>query len=59
LDRHVKERYSEWDSAEGKAILAGKVSLAELADQVEKSNSDPKPRSGRQEFLENLVNSYL
>jgi xylose isomerase len=59
LDKQVKERYAEWDSAEGKAILAGKVSLAELADKVEKSNSDPKPRSGRQEYLENLVNSYL
>jgi xylose isomerase len=58
-DRHVKERYAEWDSAEGKAILSGKVSLADLADKVEKSNSDPKPRSGRQEYLENLINSYL
>ena len=59
LDKHVKDRYAEWDSAEGKAILAGKVSLADLAKKVEGSNSDPKPRSGRQEYLENLVNSYL
>jgi xylose isomerase len=59
LDKHVKDRYSEWDSADGKAILAGKVSLADLAKKVEGSNSDPKPRSGKQEYLENLVNSYL
>jgi xylose isomerase len=59
LARHVGDRYAEWDSAEGKAILAGQRSLADLAAKVEGSNSDPKPRSGRQEFLENLVNSYL
>jgi xylose isomerase len=59
LDKHVKDRYSEWDSADGKAILSGKVSLADLAAKVEGSNSDPKPRSGKQEYLENLVNSYL
>jgi xylose isomerase len=59
LDKHVKDRYAEWDSADGKAILAGKVSLADLAKKVEGSNSDPKPHSGRQEYLENLVNSYL
>jgi xylose isomerase len=59
LDRHVKDRYAEWDNADGKAILSGKVSLADLAKKVEDSNSDPKPRSGRQEYLENLVNSYL
>ena len=59
MESHVKDRYSEWDSADGKAILAGKVSLADLAAKVEGSNSDPKPRSGKQEYLENLVNSYL
>jgi xylose isomerase len=59
MDKHVKDRYAEWDSADGKAILAGKVSLADLAAKVEGSNSDPKPRSGKQEYLENLVNSYL
>src|SRR4051794_28904476 len=59
MDKHVKDRYAEWDSAEGKAILAGQRSLADLAAKVEGSNSDPKPRSGKQEYLENLVNSYL
>jgi len=59
LERHVKERYAEWDGGEGKAILAGQRSLADLAAKVEQSNSDPKPHSGRQEYLENLVNSYL
>jgi xylose isomerase len=59
LDRYVKERYAEWDGAEGQAILSGQRSLADLAAKVEKGNSDPRPKSGQQEYLENLVNSYL
>lgn len=59
LARHVKERYAGWDSAEGKAILAGQRSLADLAASVEARNHEPQPRSGRQEYLENLANSYL
>lgn len=59
LDKFVTERYAGWDSSEGKAILAGKRSLADLAARVEKESLEPTPRSGRQEYLENLVNSYL
>jgi xylose isomerase len=59
LARHVKGRYAGWDSAEGQAILDGKKSLAEIAAGVEARNAEPTPRSGQQEFLENLVNSYL
>jgi xylose isomerase len=39
--------------------LDGKKSLAEIAAGVEARNAEPTPRSGQQEFLENLVNSYL
>jgi xylose isomerase len=59
LDAFVRQRYAGWDSAEGKAILEGNRSLADLAARVEKESLDPTPRSGRQEYLENLVNSYL
>ncbi|HEU4826048.1 MAG TPA: xylose isomerase [Dongiaceae bacterium] len=59
LARHVKERYAAWDNPEGKAILAGQRSLADLAARVEAKNTEPQPRSGKQEYLENLVNSYL
>ena len=40
LDKYVKDRYAEWDSADGKAILAGKVSLADLAKKVEGARKD-------------------
>jgi xylose isomerase len=33
--------------------------LAELSDLVLSKGIDPKPRSGRQEALENLVNRYV
>ena len=51
-------RYAGWDSEEGRAILDGSRSLAELADQVLETHADPQPVSARQEFLENLVNRY-
>jgi xylose isomerase len=59
LARHVKERYAAWDSPDGKAILSGEQSLADLAAKVEARNAEPQPRSGKQEYLENLVNSYV
>jgi xylose isomerase len=55
----LKERYAGWDGAEGRAILGGERSLADLADRVLRSGIDPQPRSGRQEFLESLVNRYV
>jgi xylose isomerase len=58
LQRFVDERYSGWDGAEGKAILAGKRSLEDLAAAVEKRSLDPQPKSGRQEYLEGLVNRF-
>lgn len=54
-----KERYAGWETPEGKAMLAGKRSLAEIAARVEKKGIDPQPRSGRQELLEAIVNRYV
>ncbi|MET0221548.1 MAG: xylose isomerase, partial [Tardiphaga sp.] len=59
LSQPLAERYAGWDGAEGKAILAGQRSLAELADRAMSSGLDPQPRSGRQEYLESVVNRYL
>jgi xylose isomerase len=55
----VEERYAGWKSAEAKAMLAGKRGLDEIAARVEKQGVNPKPRSGRQELLENIVNRYV
>jgi xylose isomerase len=59
LAKVVDERYGGWDGPLGKEILSGKLSLADLAARVSKQGIDPKPVSGGQERLENLVNRYI
>ena len=58
LQGFVDERYSGWDGELGRAILAGERSLDDLARYVEERGLDPQPKSGRQEFLENLMNRF-
>ncbi len=55
LARSVEERYSGWDGPLGREITGGRRSLADLADLALDRGLDPKPRSGGQERLENLV----
>jgi xylose isomerase len=55
----VADRYASWNSPENKAMLAGKESLDAIAIRSEERNIDPRPQSGRQEQLENLVSRYL
>jgi xylose isomerase len=59
LTAPLAERYAGWSGPEGRAILAGERSLADLADRALGSGLDPQPRSGRQEYLESLVNRYV
>jgi xylose isomerase len=54
----VRERYAGWDGPLGRDILAGKLSLEALSERVLASNTDVEPVSGRQEYLENLVNRF-
>ncbi len=50
------ERYAGWDSAFGTAILDGTESLETLGARVVTGEIDPRPVSGQQERLENIVN---
>ena len=59
LTKPLAERYAGWDGAEGQAILSGKRDLATLADWALSGTLNPQPRSGRQEYLENIVNRYV
>jgi xylose isomerase len=59
LDEFVNERYAGWNGKQGKAILAGKRSLDDLSGYVLKNDVDPQPRSGKQEYLERLINNYM
>jgi xylose isomerase len=58
LQRELDARYAGWASPAAQDILNGRVSLDQLADQVLAGNVDVLPVSGRQEYLENLVNRY-
>jgi xylose isomerase len=54
----IDQRYAGWKQELGQKIEKG-TSLEELSDYVLDKNVNPKPRSGRQEALEALVNQYL
>jgi xylose isomerase len=56
LERELERRYAGWSSDLGRAILAGERSLDDLATLVVERGLEPRPRSGRQELLENVVN---
>ncbi len=57
LEAARNERYAGWDTAKGKALL--NTDLDSIKDKVLSEDTNPEPRSGRQERLENLVNRYL
>ena len=58
-DKVVDARYAGWQQGLGKDILSGKLSLADLAAKVDAENINPQPRSGQQEYLENLINRFV
>lgn len=58
LKQAVTDRYADWESELGQGYLNGTLSLKDLSERAIRENLDPKPRSGRQEELENLVNRY-
>lgn len=51
----VKERYKSWHTGIGHKILNGQMSMESVSEYVKNNKIDPKPRSGRQEWLESLV----
>ncbi|MGK2863257.1 MAG: xylose isomerase [Chitinophagaceae bacterium] len=52
------ERYSSFDSGKGKEFEHGKLSLEDLRNYaVEKG--EPSIKSGRQEYMENIINRYI
>ncbi len=53
-----KERYATFDSGKGKEFEEGKLSLEDLRTYAIE-NGEPVMRSGRQEWLENIINRYI
>ncbi len=55
----LAERYASYDSGFGADIEQRKIGFKQLEKLILGKLGEPKPRSGRQEYLENLLNSYL
>lgn len=53
-----KNRYASFDSGEGKLFEEGKLSLEDLRNYAF-AKGEPKLTSGRQEWLENIINQYI
>lgn len=59
LPGFVEERYAGWQGEEARKMLSGQYGFDDIAKYVTDANVNPKPRSGRQEYLENVVNRYV
>ena len=59
LDEFVRQRYASWDSGIGARIESGKATLKELEAYSLKKGDAAANASGRQEFLENLINEFI
>jgi xylose isomerase len=55
----VKQRYSSWDSGIGAKIESGKATFKDLETYMLKKGQPASNTSGRQEFLENLINEFI
>jgi xylose isomerase len=53
-----QERYASYDSGKGREFTDGKLTLEDLRNYAVE-NGEPEVRSGRQEYLENLINRYI
>ncbi|MGA2747746.1 MAG: xylose isomerase [Verrucomicrobiota bacterium] len=59
LAEFVRQRYSSWESGIGKEIESGRSSFAALEKYMLKKGEPAANTSGRQEFLENLINEFI
>ncbi|MCG6915512.1 xylose isomerase [bacterium BMS3Abin03] len=58
LSNFIEERYSSFNSGIGEKIISGNVGLEDLEKHIIKEGM-PVLKSGRQEMLENILNSYI
>jgi xylose isomerase len=52
------ERYASFDSGKGREFEEGKLSLEDLRNYAIQ-NGEPAVKSGRQEYLENIINRFI
>jgi xylose isomerase len=59
LAEFVKQRYSSWDTDPGVKVEKGKVGFEDLEAYMLKQGEATPNSSGRQEYLENLINEFI
>ncbi len=59
IDKFIEEKYSSFGTGIGKKIREGKVTLEELSAHACELKKPAMPGSGRQEYLEAVVNNVL
>jgi xylose isomerase len=59
LAAFIKQRYRSWDSGIGRDIEKRRIGFKELAAYALKQGDVKTNESGRQEFLENLINEFI
>jgi len=58
INRFRDARYNSFDSGDGARFEAGELGLAELRD-IAAAGGEPASVSGKQEWVENLINQYI
>ena len=59
IDEFVKNKYQSFDSELGKKVRSGNATLEELSKVAENLGGTTEPQSGRQEYLQGILNSIL
>ena len=59
IDAFVVKKYESFNGELGQRIRSGKATLVELAERAQKMGSCPTPDSGKQEYLESVVNRVM
>jgi xylose isomerase len=58
IEEFITQRYAGYAKDLGRRIMTAETDFDELEDWVHEKG-EPRPASGRQEYLENLINTYL
>ena len=59
IDQFIKDKYSSFNNDLGQMILNGQASLESLAEHASKMKSVATPSSGKQEYLQSIINQIL
>ena len=59
IDKFVEDRYASYRTGIGAKIRSGETTLQELAAYADSLGAPALPGSGRQEYLESIVNQVL